>query len=190
MREHLAFHIGKRRVAAEGAIAMTDEQRLSTGSVVRRTVAPGRSRPGVGVVWLDRLALVGGEYRPHRPEAMVAGSDDAGAVVPGDVVSATVEVPCGYLVVDVRVGYGAAAAAFLAEVRVVDLRGHRKSALAFLERAHDCDPARRDDDATTVFVDASAAPPWRRAFVCVQATVVDYADHVAVRDLLAHLMRG
>jgi hypothetical protein len=168
-----------------------------TGGFVRGTVAAGRERPGVGIVWLDSLTLVAGDgnYPSFGPRVAVVRSVPAqGRAAPTErlaqraltaTVGATVEVPPGYLVVDVRVGYATAAGGFVGELRIVDLRGHRKSALLLLERR----PA-PDDPAASLFVDASRAPAGKRTFLSIRASVPDRAEHVAVRSLTLCLTRG
>ena len=152
---------------------MTDRPPAGTGSSARGTVVPGRERPGVGIVWLDRLSLVASDVRSP-------------AFGPRPVpVGATVEVPPGYLVVDVRVGYAAAAGAFVGELRIVDLAGHRKSALLLLERRR---PG--DESAPNLFVDAPTAPVGKRTFLSIRAAVADRADHVAVHGLRLGLTRA
>jgi hypothetical protein len=103
-------------------------------------------------------------------------------------VRTTVEVPPGYLVVDVRVGYATAAGAFVSELRLSDLGGHRKSALVVLERRGGDDEGRRDD-AATLFMEPMTVPTGQRTFLSVQASVADSAGHVAVRGLRLHLTR-
>ncbi len=176
---------------------MTNAPGGGTGNFVPGTVAPGRERPGVGIVWLDRLSLVAGDgrYPSFGPRVAVirsieaeAGAEAQAPVAHGEptaTVGATVEVPPGYLVVDVRVGYATAAAGFVGELRVVDLRGHRKSALLLLERRHSA-----DDAAASVFMDAATAPTGKRTFLAIRASVAEGADHVAVRGLRLCLSRG
>jgi hypothetical protein len=105
-------------------------------------------------------------------------------------VRTTVEVPPGYLVVDVRVGYAMGAGAFAGEVRVADLRGHRKAALVVLGRRNAQEGADRGDEVADLFMDAHAAPAGRRPFLSIHASVADSADHVAVRALRLELYRG
>ncbi len=167
---------------------MTDALRASTGNFVRRTTAPGRDRPGVGIVWLDRVSLVagpGGYWGSAR--STVIDQADWGEHGTDDTVRTTVEVPPGYLVVDVRVGYATAAGAFVGELRVADLQGDRKSALVVLDRgnAHE-----GGDDVANRFTDAGAAPTGQRTFISIAASVADSADHVAVRGLRLQLYRG
>jgi hypothetical protein len=168
---------------------MTDGPRGGTGNFLRGTVAPGRERPGVGIVWLDRLSLVAtdGSHPSFGPRAAVIRS--VPAVVEGEAkgpvadrgraatVGAMVEVPAGYLVVDVRVGYATAAGGFVGELRIVDLGGHRKSALLLLERRQ-----AGDESAERLFVDAPTAPTGKRTYLSIRASV-DRANHVAVRGL-------
>jgi hypothetical protein len=155
---------------------MTDVPRAGTGNFVG-TIAPGRQRPGVGIIWLDRLSLVA--HDGGHPLSQVA--DGARAAT----VGATVEVPPGYLVVDVRVGYATAAGGFVGELRVVDLAGHGKSALLLLERRE-----AGDEPAETVFVDAPTAPTGKRTYLAIRASVADHTDHVAVRGLRLSLTRA
>ena len=173
---------------------MTDALRAGTGGFLPRTTAPGRQRPGVGIVWLDRLSLAAGA-RGHP----AFGSDSVvkgfGATAGGrDVtVGTTVEVPPGYLVVDVRVGYATAAGTFVGELRIVDLEGARKSALVMLEGRGGSDrdePGGRSDGPPPVFFDARTAPAGERTLLTVRASVTDDTDHVAVRGLRVHLTRA
>ena len=158
---------------------------LRAGRFVRRTFAPGRNGANVGIVWLDRLSLVEGRraHPAYGPSAATIGSE--GAVGEDDTVRTTVEVPPGYLVVDVRVGYATAAGSFVGELRVVDLGAHRKSALLLLERR----PA-GDERGAPLFVDAPTAPTGKRTFLSIRASVTDRADHVAVRGLRLRLARA
>lgn len=156
---------------------MTDTPGAGTENLGQGTVAPGRLRPGVGIVWSDRLSLVAGH-----------GGYPASPVTDGEraaTMGTTVEVPPGYLVVDVRVGYATAAGGFVGELRVVDLAGHRKSALLVLDRR----PA-GDETAETVFVDAATAPTGKRTYLSIRAAVADRADHVAVHVLRLSLTRA
>ena len=167
---------------------MTDARRPGTGNFTQGTVAPGRERPGVGIVWLDRLSLVAndGTYPSFGPRAAVIrsapiGPYDGRQVADGDrptTVGAMVEVPPGYLVVDVRVGYATAAGGFVGELRIVDLGGHRKSALLLLERRQ-----AGDESAAEVFVDAETAPTGKRTFLSIRASVADRTDHAEVSGL-------
>ncbi len=169
---------------------MTDGPRGDTGNFVPGTVAPGREHPGVGIVWLDRLSLVAsdGSYPSFGPRAAVIRSVPAetGAETRAQMadrgraatVGAMVEVPPGYLVVDVRVGYATAAGGFVGELRVVDLVGHRKSALLLLERRHT-----GDESGQSLFVDPPTAPTGKRTYLSIRASVADRAGHVAVRGL-------
>lgn len=156
---------------------MSDASRAGTGNFVRETVAPGRERPGVGIVWLDRLSLVA-SYRGHPLPEVPHGERTA-------TVGATVEVPPGFLVVDVRIGYATAAGAFVGELRFVDLEGQRTSALLLLERS----PA-GDEPAESLFVAAPTTPTGERSFLSVRASVTDSAEHVAVRRLQLCLTRA
>ncbi len=156
---------------------MSDAPGAGTENLGPGTMAPGRLRPGVGIVWSDRLSLVAGDG--GHPSSQVAHGAQAATV------GATVEVPPGYLVVDVRVGYATAAGGFVGELRVVDLAGHRKSALLVLERR----PA-GDQTAETVFMDAPTAPTGKRTYLSIRAAVADHADHVAVRALRLSLTRA
>jgi hypothetical protein len=174
---------------------MTDPPRPGTGNFLPGTVAPGHERPGVGILWLDRLSLVArdGRYRSFGPRAAVIRSapavvDEEHQVPDGDraaTVGAMVEVPPGYLVVDLRVGYAAAARGFVSELRIVDLEGHRKSALLLLERSQ-----AGDESAPGIFVDAKTAPTGKRTFLSVRASVADRADHVSLRALRLCLTQG
>ena len=170
---------------------MTDADRAETGDFVHGTVAPGRDRPGVGIVWLDRLSLAAGDgtYPVCAPHATVIRSAGAEAeVADGErptTVGAAVEVPPGYLVVDVRVGYATAAGSFVGELRVVDLEGHRKSALLLLERRRG-----GDESGAPLFVDAPTAPTGKRTFLSIRALVADRADHVSVRGVRLRLARA
>ena len=165
---------------------MTEAPRPGTANFLPGTVAPSRERPGVGIVWLDRMSLVAGDgrYPSFGPRAAVmrpASTDDERQVADGDrssTVGAIVEVPPGYLVVDVRVGYAMAAGGFVGELRVVDLGGHRKSALLVLERRH-----AGDEPAAEILVDAKTAPSGKRTLLSIRASVADRADHVVVRGL-------
>ena len=172
---------------------MTDGPRAGTGKLGRGTFAPGRQRPGVGIVWLDRLSFGAPDGRCHSyaPHATVIHSAGARVEVQeadgerAATVGAVVEVPPGYLVVDVRVGYATAAGGFVGELRVVDLGGHRKSALLVLERRRAGDEA-----AASLFVDAPTGPIGKRTFLSIRATVGDRADHVALRGLNLCLTRA
>lgn len=166
---------------------MTEAPRPATGSFLPRTVAPGRERSGVGIVWLDRLSLVAGDGR-HPSFGPGTADVRSGSVADRErtaTVGATVEVPPGYLVVDVRVGYAVAAGGFAGELRVVDRCGHRKSALLFLERR----PA-GDEAPERVFVDAPTAHPGKPTLLSIRASVAELADHVAVRGLRLSLSRA
>ena len=174
---------------------MTDAARPGTGNFLQRTAVPGRDRPAVGIVWLDRLSLVTGEgsHRSFGPRAAVTRSVGAGADAERHVadgarpvsVGATVEVPPGYLVVDVRVGYATAAGGLVGELRMVDVGGHRKSALLLLE------PGRAgDESAAGIFVDAKTAPTGKRTFLSIRASVADHAEQVAVRGLRLSLTQS
>ena len=172
---------------------MGDAPRPGKGNSAGGTVAPGRERPGVGIVWLDRLSLVAGDgsYPPFGPRTAVIRSPSAeaeGEVAVHDrgaTVGATVEVPPGFLVVDVRVGYGTAAGSFVGELHIVDLAGRRKSALLLLERRQ-----AGTEPAPSGFVDAPTAPAGKRTFLSIRATVADRSDHVAVRGLGLCLTRA
>ena len=174
---------------------MTDALRAGTGRFVRRTYAPGHDGTHVGIVWLDRVSLV--EARRAHPAygscATVLGSADATRRGQGHTVGATVEVPTGYLVVDVRVGYATAARSFVGELRVADLGGSRKSALVALERKdedHLSEAERGGDEAATVFVDSGTVVSGPRTCLSIRASVADGTDHVAVRGLSLQLTRA
>ncbi len=101
---------------------------------------------------------------------------------------ATIEVPSGYLVVDVRVGYGATTGAFVSEIRFVDIDGHRKSSVVMLEPR--LGPQLDPFGGTALFVDAPTVPPGPRTFVSIAVSVTDRSDHVEVRNLRVHLTRA
>ncbi len=163
-----------------------------TGGFVLGTASGGRNRSAPGIVWLDRLSLVEGRraHPAYGPTAAAgrATSGSGGAAT----VGTTVEMPAGYLLIDVRVGYATAAGAWAAEVRVADLSAHRKSALVLLERRDGGggDQGSPGGDPATVFVDARPNPPGERTFLCVEAAVADGVDGVAVRGLSVDLVRA
>ncbi len=101
---------------------------------------------------------------------------------------ATIEVPSGYLVVDVRIGYGATTGAVVSQIRFVDIGGHRKSSVVMLEPR--LGPQLDPPIGTALFVDAPTAPPGRRTFVSIAASMTDGCEHVAVRNLRVHLTRA
>ncbi|HWC10922.1 MAG TPA: hypothetical protein VG455_06830 [Acidimicrobiales bacterium] len=173
---------------------MTDALRAGTGHFVRRTCAPGRAGTHLGIVWLDRVSLVEARraHPAYGPSATVLGSADASRRGQGHTVGATVEVPTGYLVVDVRVGYATAAQSFVGELRVADLGGSPKSALVALERKDEDhqSEAERGDEVATVFVDGGTVVSSPRTCLSIRASVVDGTDHVAVRGLSLQLTRA
>ena len=167
---------------------MSDAPRTNTGNVVRGTLAPGRERAGGGIVWLDRLSLVATDssHPSFGPPAALVRASEAHEV-PGEPmvsVGAKVEIPPGYLVVDVRVGYATAAEGFVCQLRVVDLAGHRKAALFFLGQEQ-----AGDEPAENLFADERAAPAERQTFLSVRMAVARSVDHVALRGLSLSLTR-
>jgi hypothetical protein len=164
---------------------MTEAPGLGRSGFVDVTVAARRERSEIGIVWLDRLSLVTGDgsYPSFGPRTAVIGSGGNADGERAATVGATVEVPPGHLVVDVRVGYALAAGGFAGALRFVDLGGHRKSALLLLEPAG-------DEAADSAFVDTPATPPGKRTFLSIRASVAERANQVAVRDLRLCLSRG
>jgi hypothetical protein len=179
--------------AQEGSRIMADALRVGPYVLVAgRLAAP----PSVGstIVWLEHFSLrpderVGassGPSSPRRPAArrdpMISWASDAdiGRTAGARVLRAAAEVPAGYVVTDVRVGFGIASRTFVAQIHLAPVAGPAKTAVVVLGD----DP--EGSDLGPLFVDsatAAAHPAKRPTLLCLRLDAAGTADRVVVGGL-------
>jgi hypothetical protein len=188
---HFSLWIGKMPVARKG------------NAMPSKTAAPKRTpKPLSLTMWVNHLSLLAGDPSVSTSfDAVSSGvggglsglviesttTGDTGAGGGNKVVEKSLDLPPGFLVKGVRVGYeNSNARSFITQVRLAQVQNPPASAVVMLDDAahlNAAGPAFADSEATSI--DPAAGP----LLLSLRVNFADTSDKIVVRGLGLHLVR-